>query len=197
VDYLRFDATNHCIEVSTNNAAESCAATGTNTLTLTNKSIDGSEINSGTIAATYLPTATNAALGVAEAGSGLGVSSGVFSLKSQYTIMPCAVGINGLGTAIAAGTYHVNARCLNVYGVTYTITGVQCQADNSGASTANVADSGSNALLTGAITMGTANTFVAGTQSATTTIASNVWTNWTFVADGTSTNIQCVMTTTR
>jgi len=82
VDYLRFDATNHCIEVSTNNAAESCAATGTNTLTLTNKSIAGSEINSGTIAATYLPTATNAALGVAEAGSGLGVSSGVFSVTN-------------------------------------------------------------------------------------------------------------------
>jgi hypothetical protein len=118
-------------------------------------------------------------------------------LPTANRIIPCGVGIWGGGSAIVAATYHVNARCLNVYGVTYTITGVTCQADNSGTSTANVADSGSNALLTGAITMNTANTFVAGTQSATTTIASNVWTNWTFVADGTSTSIQCVMTTTR
>ena len=130
----------------------------------------------------------------------LQLSSGLVpaaNLPAANRIIPCGVGIWGGGSAIAAATYHVNARCLNVYGVTYTITGVTCQADNSGTSTANVADSGSNALLTGAITMGTANTFVAGTQSATTTIASNVWTNWTFVADGTSTSIQCVMTTTR
>ena len=153
-------------------AAPSGAVVGTSdTQTLTGKSIAASEVNSGTLPASVLPTASR--------------------------IIPCGVGIWGGGSAIAAATYHVNARCLNVYGVTYTITGVTCQADNSGTSTANVADSGSNALLTGAITMNTANTFVAGTQSATTTIASNVWTNWTFVADGTSTSIQCVMTTTR
>ncbi|MGB6856246.1 MAG: hypothetical protein WBE03_05115, partial [Terracidiphilus sp.] len=64
-------------------------------------------------------------------------------------------------------------------------------------STANVADSGSNALLTGAISLSTANTWTAGTQSSTTTVASGAWTTWTFVADGTSTTIQCVMTTER
>ena len=119
-------------------------------------------------------------------------------LPAANRIQPCGVGIDGLGTAITAGTYTLKARCLNVFGVTYTITGVQCYADNAGTSTANVADSGGNALLTGAITLsGTANTFQSGTQSATTTIASGVWTVWTIVADGTSKVIQCVMTTTR
>ena len=118
-------------------------------------------------------------------------------LPAANRIEPCGVGIYMGGSAITAGTYTIKFRCLNVFGVTYTITGVQCAADNAGTSTANVADSGTNALLTGAITMNSANTFIAGTQSATTTIASGVWTNWTFVADGTSTAIQCTMTTTR
>ena len=118
-------------------------------------------------------------------------------LSTANRIEPCQVGLWGGGSAITAGTYTLKARCLNVFGTTYTITQVQCYSDTSGASTANVADSGSNALLTGAISLSTANTWTAGTQSSTTTVASGAWTTWTFVADGTSTTIQCVMTTER
>ena len=118
-------------------------------------------------------------------------------LSTANRIEPCDVGLWGGGSAIAAGTYTLKARCLNVFGTTYTITQVQCYSDTSGTSTANVADSGSNALLTGAISLSTANTWTAGTQSSTTTVASGAWTTWTFVADGTSTTIQCVMTTER
>ena len=118
-------------------------------------------------------------------------------LSTANRIEPCQIGLWGGGSAIAAGTYTLKARCLNVFGTTYTITQVQCYSDTSGTSTANVADSGSNALLTGAISLSTANTWTAGTQSSTTTVASGAWTTWTFVADGTSTTIQCVMTTER
>ncbi|MGB6857369.1 MAG: hypothetical protein WBE03_10840, partial [Terracidiphilus sp.] len=93
-------------------------------------------------------------------------------LSTANRIEPCQVGLWGGGSAIAAGTYTLKARCLNVFGTTYTITQVQCYSDTSGASTANVADSGSNALLTGAISLSTANTWTAGTQSSTTTVAS-------------------------
>lgn len=108
-------------------------------------------------------------------------------------IAPCSVGLYNGGSAITAGTYSIPARCRNVYGATYTITSVKCYSDNSGTSTANVADSDANALLTGAVTASP--TWASGTQSATTTIAANKWTSWTLVADGTSTVIQCVMTT--
>lgn len=56
----------------------------TSTDTITNKSIDGSEINSGTVAATYLPTATGAALGVAQAGVGITASAGVFNSNAVW-----------------------------------------------------------------------------------------------------------------
>jgi hypothetical protein len=113
---------------------------------------------------------------------------------AQYKVRNCSLGMGDGTNAIPAGTYTVNFQCRNLYGVTYTITGVQCASDNNGTSTANVADSASNALLTGAFT--TTNTWASGTQSAHTTLSTNVWTNWTIVADGTSKQIQCTMTGT-
>jgi len=107
-------------------------------------------------------------------------------------IVPCSAGLYNGGSAITVGTYTLSGRCLNVYGATYTITGVKCYSDNNGSSTGNLADSAANPLLNAAITA--TNTWAAGTQSATTTIAANVWVNWTLVADGTSTTINCVMT---
>lgn len=56
--------------------------TTTGTQTLTNKSIDGSEINSGTVLATYLPTATTGVKGIVQIGAGIGVSSGTISLAA-------------------------------------------------------------------------------------------------------------------
>lgn len=158
----------------------------------------GVVINSGTCPSTGTAGTSTLCSGTS---GGLTLANGAVAFRPIITqgnqTLPCQVGIDGLGTAITAATYTLKARCLNIFGVTYTITGVQCYADNAGTSTANVADSGTNALLTGAITLsGTANTWQSGTQSSTTTIASGVWTMWTIVADGTSKVIQCVMTTT-
>lgn len=47
VDYIRSDATNHCYEFSLNGSAESCGATGTNTLTLSNKTLPVITITTG------------------------------------------------------------------------------------------------------------------------------------------------------
>jgi len=56
----------------------------TDTQTLTNKSIAGSEINSGTVSASYLPTATTGAFGVVKPdGSTITISGGVISASSS------------------------------------------------------------------------------------------------------------------
>lgn len=131
-------------------------------------------------------------------GINLATNSGPLQYNGNTALVePCSVSLSNGGSAIAAATYTtpLNGKCLNIYPVTYTITKIQCYSDNSGSSTANVADSNSNALLTGAITASPS--WVSGTQSAHTTIAAGVWTNWTIVADGTSKVINCVMTTTR
>ena len=110
-------------------------------------------------------------------------------------ITPCSAGLYNGGSAIVSGTYTLSAYCSNIFGATYSITGIKAWSSNSGTSTCNVADNLSNALLTGAITA--SSSWVAGTQSGTTTIASGGWVNFTIVADGASTRINCVMTTSR
>jgi len=143
-----------------------------------------------------LPAANNYYLSSTTAGVRSWVAPAVYTLPTQYTIEPCSVGLWNGGAAITAGTYNLPARCLNVYGVTYTATAVKCYSDNNGSSTGNVADNSANALLTGAVTA--TNSWASGTVSGTHyTIASNAWTNWTFVADGISTVLRCTMTTTR
>ena len=186
-------ATGGCVPIN-QGTAPSAGASGADALYATTSGIG--ETNGTSVLGLLLyaggPGGTPSAINLSN-GTNLPASA----LPAASRTLPCQVGIDGLGTEITAATYTLKARCLNIFGVTYTITGVQCYADNAGISTANVADSGTNALLTGAITLsGTANTWQAGTQSSTTTIASGVWTVWTIVADGTSKVIQCVMTTT-
>ena len=83
------------------------------TQTLTNKSIAGSEINSGTVSATYLPTATSGAKGVVQTdGSTISVSSGTISCTTGTTsqlgcLEPDGSTItvsNGVITSTAAGS---------------------------------------------------------------------------------------------
>ena len=194
----------------------------TDTQTLTNKTIDGvSPTTLGYLDATSsVQTQLNgkqATLSNPVTGPGSGVTVGhlavmgntsgtsitdggavpsAYSLPAQYTIAPCMVGLWNGGNAITAGTYTLAARCLNTFGVTYTVSAVKCYSDNNGSSTGNVADNSANALLTGAITA--TNSWASGTVSGSHyTIASNAWTNWTIVADGASTTINCVMTTAR
>ncbi|HZP06803.1 MAG TPA: hypothetical protein VFB43_18025 [Terracidiphilus sp.] len=111
-------------------------------------------------------------------GPGLSFSGG--TLSAPFSCQP------GLGdglNAIAAGTY-LQSTCKNTSGVTITIHGIQCFTDNNGSSTMNVTNGAGTGLLTGAVTC--SNSFAAGTQSGTTTIASGDYFKFTFVADGTS-----------
>lgn len=79
------------------------------TQTLTNKSIDGSEINSGTVANTFLPTATSAALGIVKPdNTTISISSGVLS----YAGLQITAGTANTLNPYTAATSHAQAHGL-------------------------------------------------------------------------------------
>jgi len=85
---LAFSATNLAanttltIPASAGNSGDIVTTAGTQTLT--NKSISGGQINSGTVSNTYLPLATTSATGIASFDSGdFAVSSGAVTVKAQ------------------------------------------------------------------------------------------------------------------
>jgi hypothetical protein len=118
-----------------------------------------------------------------DANGGATTSGCTATIPSQYKTWSCQPGMGDGLNAITAGTY-LQTECLNTSGVTWTITGIKCFSDNSGASTMAVTNGAGTALLTGAVTC--SSSFAAGTQSGTTTIASGDYLKFTFVADGTS-----------
>jgi hypothetical protein len=95
----------------------------------------------------------------------------------------CQPGIGDGFDAIVSNTY-LQTTCQNTTGFTITLSGISCYTDNSGSSTMNVTNGGGTDLLTGPITCGPS--FVAGTQSATNTLANGDYLKFTFAADGTS-----------
>ncbi len=115
------------------------------------------------------------------------------TLAAQYKKLSCQPGLGDGLNAITAGTY-LESTCYNDTGVTVTITGIKCFTDNSGTSALSVTNGAATALLTGAITC--SSSFAAGTQSATTTIASGDYIKFSFVADGTSKQTTWVVTET-
>jgi hypothetical protein len=114
--------------------------------------------------------------------------------SAQYKTFSCQPGLGDGLNAIPAGTY-LETTCYNDSGVTVTLTAILCLTDNNGGSTMAVTNGAGTALLTGAVTC--TNAFVAGTQSATTTIASGDYLKFTFVADGTSKQTTWVVTQTK
>ena len=110
-----------------------------------------------------------------------GIESATIATGSLTGI--CEVGIGDGLNAIPAGTYLLDG-CYNDYGNAYTITAIRGFTDNNGTSTMNAVNDTATSLLTGPVT--TTNAFASGTQSATTTIGTNHWIVFTFVADGTS-----------
>lgn len=112
-------------------------------------------------------------------------------LAAQYAKKACGFSMGDGTNAVAAATYPSSGQmlqCVNNSGVTWTITGIHCFTDNAGTSTINVYNNAGTSLLTGAITCNATKTSggAAGTQSATTTIATTDGLNFVFVADGTS-----------
>lgn len=93
-------------------------ATTTGTQTLTNKSISGSEINSGTVAATYLPTGSSGALGVLQCGSGTSCSGGTISVPSSgVTSLTNSDGAIGLSASTGAITISATTATSSQLGV--------------------------------------------------------------------------------
>ena len=90
---------------------------------------------------------------------------------------------DGLDT-IPAGTYPITLQCRNDTGAAITITSIHCAADNGGTSTCDAGNNLAADFLTSPIALGTANTFLPGTQTTTVTVLANQWVNATFVADG-------------
>lgn len=183
------------------------AGSGTVTNIATTSPITGGPITAtGTIACATCVTSTGAA-GIARGSvgsqaitfselSGDGTTSGsnALTLATKYKTAICTDGIGDGLNAITAGTY-IEVNCYNDFGATYTITGIKCFTDNNGTSTLNAANDAATALLTGAVTC--TNSWAAGTQSGTTTIASAKWIKFTFVADGTTKNATFAVTLTR
>jgi hypothetical protein len=122
--------------------------------------------------------ATGAALGCAEAGTGLGASSGVFSLNSQYTKGSCTEAWGGSGTsfALTSGDDAVsNNTCYNDSGVTRTITAVKCRSSAASNTTTVNPTFGSagtgTTILSGALTCGNSYAY-----SSTGTVSNASWT---------------------
>ena len=109
-----------------------------------------------------------------------------WSIKLRNSSFPrqwsCQSGLGDGLNAIAAGTY-LQSFCYNDTGSTVTLAGLRCFAD-AGTTTMNATNGTGTGLLTGAITCSTS--FAAGTQSATTTLASGDFIKFSFVADGTA-----------
>jgi hypothetical protein len=100
----------------------------------------------------------------------------------------CQTGLGDGLNAIPNGTY-LQFFCVNDSGRNLAITAIHCYTDNAGSSTLNAKNNAGTGLLTGAITCNNTKTGggAAGTQSATTILAAGDAVNFTFIADGTST----------
>lgn len=107
----------------------------------------------------------------------------------------CEFGLGDGANAITSGSSYTGSGCFNDLGATYTITGIRCFTDNNGTTTTNPTNDAGTALLTGALTC--TNAFAAGTQSATTTIATSHWIKFPITADGTTKTITVEVTLTR
>jgi len=95
----------------------------------------------------------------------------------------CQTGTGDGVSAIAAQTYP-QYFCLNDTGKTVTITSIRCLTDNNGSSSLSVTNGAGTSLLTGPITC--SNSWAAGTQSATVTLAAGDYVKFAFTSDGAS-----------
>lgn len=179
------------VAFSANGGAQTFPASGlivgtTDTQTLTNKSISGAEINSGVVAATYLPTASSSALGVAQCdGSTITCAGGVFTAVGAVA---ASVGIGT--TTITAGTNGAvlasNGGTLGNYTLNNFIGGLVLSNDgtspnsvlNIAAGTAMDSTNG-QFIQIGAFTKSTAGAWASGSGSNGMgnglTVANNTW----------------------
>lgn len=100
-------------------------ATTTGTQTLTNKSIDGSEINSGTVTHTYLPTGSGSAPGILQCGTNTSCSTGTISVPAGTSSAQGALEC-GTNTSCSGGTISVPTGSSSTVGVLECGTGTTC-----------------------------------------------------------------------
>lgn len=137
----------------------------TDTQTLTNKSIAGSEINSGTVAATYLPQGSSSALGVLQCGTNLSCSAGVISGNAgTLTSLATNNGVTG-GTITSTGTVGLatinnNSALCNNSGSTAVPTSANCTVTGTGNLVLASIPTLTNAQFNGATSLTTAGNIV-------------------------------------
>ncbi|MBS1823429.1 MAG: collagen-like protein [Acidobacteria bacterium] len=170
--------------VTVTNAGTSSAAVFNITIPKGDKGDTGSTGAPGNAATISVGTVTQLSAGSTPAVTNAGTSSAAvlnFGIPGSPTrFWSCQPGLgDGLNT-IATGTY-LQWTCRNDTGSTITLTGISCIAD-AGSSTVSMTNGAGTALLTSAISCGTS--YTAGTQSATTTLASNDYVKLTVAASG-------------
>jgi hypothetical protein len=121
-------------------------------------------------------------------------STGALSLRSGLNVRSCEVVIGGTGTnGVLQDTDDWAADCKNKWGVTFTITAVECYAD-AGSPTVMVAVSSGSNVLSGNLTCGTAS-WASGTLNGTPTLASNGTLDFNVVSAGGTAKIIRVLVT--
>jgi hypothetical protein len=113
---------------------------------------------------------------------------------SSPVSFPCETGLGDGLNPMPSGTY-LQSFCFNDSGVTWHITALRCYTDNNGSSTMDATNGAGTDLLTGPITC--SNTWAAGMQSATITLASGDYVKFIFAADGTSKQTTWVVSFTK
>ena len=140
--------------------------------------------------------ATGAALGCAEAGTGLGASSGVFSMNAQYRTWSFVDGVTS-NAALPSSGYAAQLSYGNTTGVTLTITAIHYYSSSADSSTMAMTDTSSNTLLSGSsCTSAATGLGTSCTLSSTTTLASGVGVLVTPTPGGTSKNLTWIVSGT-
>lgn len=135
--------------------------TTTGTQTLTNKSIDGSEINSGTVSHTYLPTGSGSAPGILQCGTNTSCSTGTISVPAGTSSAQGALEC-GTNTSCSGGTISVPTGSSSTAGVLQCGNGTSCSG---GTISALTATSYTN-YLSSDVTMTNSGTFYDGPSIA-------------------------------
>jgi len=123
------------------------------------------------------------------------VAANVLS-AAQYKTITCEGGLGDGKNAIASGTYN-QTTCYNGTGASITITGIKVYVNAGTASTIAISGNTLGNLINAATyTIGTAGSYQTPTQSSNVTLTSTDYIKFQFVADGTATQVDWVITGT-
>ena len=143
-----------------------------------------------------IDTTSIATLATAQLLTNKGLDGVPAASAATMNIRSCEIIIQGISGGVLQNTDDRPASCMNVFGITETVTAVQCRA-NAGSPTVLPAVTGGSNVLSGNLTCGTG-TFASGTLNGTPTVAANGSIDDNIVvAGGTATSLTIVITLSR